>query len=53
MQNPNPKTVALVSPEVLVQRARDMIPRLKERARQTETDRKVPDQTVAEMPNRA
>ncbi len=38
-----------VTPEILVQRARDMIPRLKERARQTETDRKVPDQTVAEM----
>jgi len=43
------KAANTVTPEILVQRARDMIPRLKERARQTETDRKVPDQTVAEM----
>ena len=49
MQNPNPKTVALVSPEVLVQRARDMIPRLKARAAKCEADRKVPAETVAEM----
>lgn len=38
-----------ISPEVLVQRARDMIPRLKERAAQCEAERKVPDATVAEM----
>lgn len=40
---------APISPDVLVQRARDMIPRLKERAAQCEAERKVPDQTVAEM----
>jgi 3-hydroxy-9,10-secoandrosta-1,3,5(10)-triene-9,17-dione monooxygenase len=38
-----------ISAEVLVQRARDMIPRLKERAAQCEAERKVPDATVAEM----
>nr|WP_248679722.1 acyl-CoA dehydrogenase family protein [Sinimarinibacterium sp. CAU 1509] len=38
-----------ISPDVLVQRARDMIPRLKERAAQCEAERKVPDITVAEM----
>jgi 3-hydroxy-9,10-secoandrosta-1,3,5(10)-triene-9,17-dione monooxygenase len=43
------KAANTVTPEMLVQRARDMIPRLKERAQQTETERKVPDQTVAEM----
>ncbi|MDD3763920.1 MAG: acyl-CoA dehydrogenase family protein [Nevskiales bacterium] len=40
---------APISPEVLVQRARDMIPRLKERAAQCDADRKVPEQTIAEM----
>ncbi|MFP5307428.1 MAG: flavin-dependent monooxygenase, partial [Gammaproteobacteria bacterium] len=49
MQTTSPKTVPLVTPEVLVQRAREMIPRLKERAAKCEADRKVPDETVAEM----
>ncbi|ROH86810.1 flavin-dependent monooxygenase [Stagnimonas aquatica] len=34
---------------MLVQRARDLIPKLKERAVQTETARKVPEETIAEM----
>jgi len=41
--------LATVTPELLVQRARDLIPKLKERAVKTETDRKVPDETIAEM----
>lgn len=43
------KTTALVTPEILVQRARDMVPRLKERAAQAEAERKLPDATIAEM----
>lgn len=43
------KTSPLVTPEVLVQRARDMVPVLKERAKQCEQDRCVPKQTVADM----
>ena len=43
------KTSALVTPEVLVQRARDMVPVLKERAKQCEEARCVPKETVAEM----
>ena len=39
----------MISPEVLVQRARDMVPTLKERAKACEEARKVPDETVAEM----
>lgn len=42
-------TIPLISPDVLVQRARDMVPVLKSRAEQTERDRKVPVETVAEM----
>lgn len=38
-----------VTAEALVQRARDLVPALKERATRTETDRKVPVETVAEM----
>ena len=41
--------LATVTPELLVQRARDLIPKLKERAVQTETARKVPEETIAEM----
>jgi 3-hydroxy-9,10-secoandrosta-1,3,5(10)-triene-9,17-dione monooxygenase len=43
------KTATLVTPEVLVQRARDMVPVLKGRAKQCEADRCVPKETVAEM----
>lgn len=39
----------LATPEVLLQRARDMVPVLRERAVETEKARRVPDQTVAEM----
>lgn len=37
------------SPEVLIERARAMIPTLKARAAQTTAQRKVPDETIAEM----
>lgn len=49
MQTQNSKVTSLVTPELLVQRARELVPRLKERALQTERDRKVPDETIAEM----
>ncbi|HUP91172.1 MAG TPA: flavin-dependent monooxygenase [Solimonas sp.] len=38
-----------VTPQVLVQRARDMVPVLAERAKKAEADRMVPAETVAEM----
>ena len=38
-----------VSPEILVQRARDMVPFLKEMASRAETERKVPEETVQKM----
>lgn len=38
-----------VSPQVLVQRARDLVPKLIERAAQAESERRVPVATVAEM----
>jgi 3-hydroxy-9,10-secoandrosta-1,3,5(10)-triene-9,17-dione monooxygenase len=40
---------AAVTPELLVQRAREMVPVLKKRAKQAEEQRRVPDETVAEM----
>jgi len=44
------KTVTdMVTPEILVQRAREMVPTLKERAKACEEARRVPDETVAEM----
>ncbi|SFF64281.1 3-hydroxy-9,10-secoandrosta-1,3,5(10)-triene-9,17-dione monooxygenase [Fontimonas thermophila] len=49
MHTASPKTVSLVSPDVLVQRAREMIPRLKARAAQCEAQRRIPDETIAEM----
>jgi 3-hydroxy-9,10-secoandrosta-1,3,5(10)-triene-9,17-dione monooxygenase len=49
VQNPNQKTSSPISAETLVQRARDLVPKLKQRAAKTEADRKVPDETVAEM----
>ena len=42
-------TTPLVSPEILLQRAREMVPVLASRARKTEELRRVPDETVAEM----
>lgn len=41
--------LATVTPELLVQRARDLIPKLKERAGKTEAARQLPAETVAEM----
>ncbi len=49
MPTANQKVSQLVTPEVLVQRARDLVPKLKERTLKTEADRKVPVETVAEM----
>jgi len=43
------KTATLVTPQALVQRAREMVPVLAARAKQTEEMRRVPDETVAEM----
>ena len=49
MSTPAQKATPLVTPEVLVQRARDMVPVLASRATQCEQDRMVPKETVAEM----
>ncbi len=43
------KTTQLVSPEVLIQRAREMVPVLAERAKKCEEARCVPAETVADM----
>jgi 3-hydroxy-9,10-secoandrosta-1,3,5(10)-triene-9,17-dione monooxygenase len=43
------KTAALVTPETIVQRARDMVPVLAERAAKCEADRCVPKETIADM----
>ena len=45
----NQKSSSTVTAQTLVQRARDLVPKLKERALKTEADRKVPVETVAEM----
>ena len=49
MQAQHSNVTPLVTPEVLVQRAREMVPRLKARAVQAETARRLPDETIAEM----
>lgn len=38
-----------VSPEVLIQRARDLVPVLKERAEQTARERRLPKETIADL----
>lgn len=43
------KTVDLVTPEMLVQRAKDMVPKLKARVTEAEANRQIPAQTIAEM----
>ena len=43
------KTVDLVTPEMLVQRAKDMVPKLKARVAEAEANRQIPAQTIAEM----
>lgn len=49
MQTQVQKAATLVTPQALVQRAREMVPVLAARAKQTEELRRVPDETVAEM----
>jgi 3-hydroxy-9,10-secoandrosta-1,3,5(10)-triene-9,17-dione monooxygenase len=43
------KKATLVTPQSLIQRAREMVPVLAQRAKQAEADRKVPVETVADM----
>lgn len=40
---------ALVTPEILLKRARDLVPKLMERAAQTDADRKLPAETIADF----
>jgi 3-hydroxy-9,10-secoandrosta-1,3,5(10)-triene-9,17-dione monooxygenase len=49
MQLQSPKISSAVTPELLVQRAREMVPVLAKRAVKAEQDRKVPAETIAEM----
>ena len=49
MQTQRNTVTDLVTPEVLVSRAREMIPRLQERAAKTESLRRLPDETLVEM----
>ncbi len=49
MQTQRKTVTELVTSEVLLSRAREMVPRLQARARQTEELRRLPDETVAEM----
>jgi len=51
MPSPQPKlkSSSEVTPEVLVQRARELAPRLKARITQGEAARRLPDETIAEM----
>ncbi|MES0874632.1 acyl-CoA dehydrogenase family protein [Sinimarinibacterium thermocellulolyticum] len=43
------KTAQLVTPELLVQRARDLIPKLRERAERANAERVLPRETIADM----
>ncbi|WP_052378721.1 acyl-CoA dehydrogenase family protein [Polycyclovorans algicola] len=49
MQTQRAKTVDLVTPDMLVQRAKDMVPKLKARVAEAEASRQIPAQTIAEM----
>ena len=49
MQTQRAKTVDLVTPDMLVQRAKDMVPKLKDRVAEAEASRQIPVQTIAEM----
>jgi 3-hydroxy-9,10-secoandrosta-1,3,5(10)-triene-9,17-dione monooxygenase len=49
MQTQRAKTVDLVTPEILVQRARDLVPQLKARSAQAEAERRIPKETIADM----
>ncbi len=43
------KTTALVTPEIIVQRARDLAPKLRERSDKANADRMLPKETIADM----
>ncbi len=49
MQSQRAKTVDLVTPEMLVQRARDLVPTLKARVAEAEAQRNLPADTIADM----
>ncbi len=49
MQAQHANVTALVTPEILVQRAREMIPALQRRAAQADADRRIPAETIAEL----
>lgn len=46
---PVPPTADAASPELLIERARDMIPVLKQRAARAAAECRIPDETIAEM----
>jgi 3-hydroxy-9,10-secoandrosta-1,3,5(10)-triene-9,17-dione monooxygenase len=49
MQTQRATTTDLVTPEVIVQRARDLVPVLKSRSQQAERERRLPNETIADM----
>ncbi|MHA7835040.1 MAG: acyl-CoA dehydrogenase family protein, partial [Algiphilus sp.] len=49
MQSNAQSAVSVVSPEVLLQRARDLVPKIAERAEQTAQNRRIPDETIQEI----
>lgn len=49
MSAPSESVQETVSPESLFQSARDLVPVLKERAEQTEAERRLPDETIADL----
>ncbi|HKY92679.1 MAG TPA: flavin-dependent monooxygenase [Nevskiaceae bacterium] len=49
MQTPSKEATSAVTASALVQRARDLVPVLRQRAAQTEADRMVPRETVADF----
>jgi 3-hydroxy-9,10-secoandrosta-1,3,5(10)-triene-9,17-dione monooxygenase len=49
MQSNAQSAVSVVSPEVLLQRARDLVPQIAERAEETAQNRRVPDETIQAM----
>lgn len=49
MQSNAQSAVSVVSSEVLLQRARDLVPKIAERAPQTAEKRRIPDETIQEL----
>ncbi|WP_420429121.1 acyl-CoA dehydrogenase family protein [Algiphilus sp.] len=49
MQSNAQSAVSVVSPEVLLQRARDLVPKIAERAPETAQNRRIPDETIQEL----